>query len=204
MNALPEVRAGPKLTPGEPPDASESDSVARTEAGPRVEGEPELILDTTYLLPIFSVGVGLQRYESLFPRLLEALKGRIGYNPVSLVEVKWISLGLARDHPDRRDRLLSAYRRGLAAILSDERISATELTGPEVEAVADRLLLEFGLADYFDRVIYATAVVRNAILLTEDGELLRLARSPDAPRPREALRWADVPGRLLVAQGDGL
>ncbi|MDK2463223.1 MAG: hypothetical protein QI223_00395 [Candidatus Korarchaeota archaeon] len=203
MNALPEVRAGPGLTPGEPPDASESDSVAgagvrfgaEAEAGTRVEAGPELILDTTYLLPIFGVGVGLPRYESLFTRLLETLS--VGYNPVSLVEAKWISLGLARDHPDKRDGLLSAYRRGLAAILLDERISATELTGPEVEAVADRLLLEFGLADYFDRVIYATAVVRNATLLTEDGELLRLARSPEAPRPREAMRWADVPGRLL-------
>lgn len=168
---------------------------ARAEAGARPRVGPELILDTTYLLPLFGIGVGLARYESLFPRLLEAV--RVGYNPVSLVEAKWISLRLARDRPDRRDSLLSAYRRGLAAILSDERISATDLTGPEVEAVADRLLLEFGLSDYFDRVIYATSVVENAILLTEDGELLRLARDRDAPRPREALRWADVPGRLL-------
>lgn len=194
MNALSKVRAISRLTPGEPSDADEFDSLA----GAWVEGEPELILDTTYLLPIFGVGVGLPRYELLFPRLLEKLS--VGYNPLSLVEAKWISLGLSKNLPDRRDILLSAYRRGLTAILSDERISATELTRPEMEAVADRLLFEFGLADYFDRMIYSTAVVRNAVLMTEDADLLRLARSPDAPKPREAVRWADVPERFLGEQ----
>lgn len=181
MSALSEVRVGPRLAPIEPPDAGESNPMD----GARVEAGPELILDTTYLLPIFGIGVGLPSYESLFPKLLGELSVR--YSPLSLVEAKWISLSLSKKDPSKRDMLLSAYRRGLAAILFDERISATELTGPEVEVVADRLLLKFGLADYFDRMIYATAVVRNVILLTEDADLLRLARSPDAPRPKEAL-----------------
>ena len=154
----------------------------------------ELVLDTTYLLPIFGIGVELEGFETLFPQLLGEYE--VLYNPLSVVEAKWISLRLGRDDPSMRERLLVAFTKGLKALLSDERLKQTELTNPEIEETADILLLNAGVRDYFDRMIYATAVNRGASLLTEDEELKELARAEDVPRPREVLTWSDLRSKL--------
>ena len=154
----------------------------------------ELVLDTTYLLPIFGIGVELEGFETLFPQLLG--KYEVLYNPLSVVEAKWISLRLGRDDPSMREGLLAAFTKGLKALLGDERLKQTELTNPEIEETADILLLNAGVRDYFDRMIYATAVNRGASLLTEDEELKELAGAEDVPKPREVLTWSDLRGKL--------
>ena len=136
--------------------------------------DEELVLDTTYLLPIFGIDVRLKGFGELFPRLLASYA--VLYNPVSLVEAKWIVLKLVKKEPQKRDILLGRFRRGLEALLRDDRLGQTELTSPEIEEVADLLLTRTGIADYFDRLIYATAASRGSVLLTEDEELARVAR----------------------------
>ncbi len=143
----------------------------------------ELLLDTTYLLPIFGIAVGLEYYDK-FPQVLEAY--RVLYNPISLIEAKWISLKLMKRYPKMRKELAGAFISGLKALLSEDRISQVELTDPEVERVAD-LLLDAGVGDYFDRMIYATAAVRGYRLLTEDDVLLKLELEL---RPKEVLSWS--------------
>lgn len=79
---------------------------------------------------------------------------------------------------------------GLRALLSDKRFKRTALTNPEIEEIADRLLVEGNLRDYFDRMIYATAIYYNATLLTEDKELLDIGK-----RMHEfgrAIKWEDL------------
>lgn len=153
-----------------------------------------LLLDTTYLLPVFGVGVGLRRYEELFPRLLE--RYFVLYNPVSVVEAKWIVLRLCRREPRRRADLLEAYRRGLRALLGDERLHQTPLTSPEIEEIADRLLAE--VRDYFDRIIYVTAAHGGAALATEDRELSSISR-PEIPSPKGIVAWSDLAALLEEA-----
>jgi len=150
----------------------------------------ELVLDTTYLLPIFGIGVGLEGFDELFPELLSEYA--VLYNPVSLVEAKWIVLKLAKREPQKRDKLLERFRIGLEALLSDERLSQTELTNPNVEEVADLLLTRAGVADYFDRLIYATAASRESVLLTEDEELAKAAQRGDLLAPKRVIKWDDV------------
>jgi len=153
-----------------------------------------VLLDTTYLLPVFGVYVRLKGYEELFSKILD--KFTVMYNPASLIEAKWIVLGLARSLKSRGRALLELYRRGLTAILNDERLTPTELTNPDIEEVADRLL-ELGVRDYFDRMIYATSTCYNAILLTEDEELMRVFSLHDKPKPRAVLNWtALIKGKL--------
>ena len=149
-----------------------------------------ILLDTTYLLPALGIGVGLERFEEAFPRLLE--EEEVLYNPLSLVEAKWICLRLSRRRPDLRERLLSSFVSGLRALLGDERLAQVPVTSPDVEELAD-LLLARGVRDYFDRMVYASAVCEDAALLTEDEELLGLE---GVPRPREVLTWSDVLGSL--------
>ena len=150
----------------------------------------ELVLDTTYLLPIFGISVSLEGFSEFFPRLLA--KYVVLYNPVSLVEAKWIVLRLAKRVPQKRDALLERFRIGLEALLRDERLGQTELTNPSVEGIADLLLTRAGVADYFDRFIYATAASRRSMLLTEDKELAEVARRGDIPAPKRVIEWRDV------------
>ncbi|RLF03549.1 MAG: hypothetical protein DRK00_08680 [Thermoprotei archaeon] len=148
-----------------------------------------LLLDTTYLLPIFGIKVGLRGYEEVFPKLIEEHAAL--YSPLSLVEAKWVVLKLARRSPSRRDALLEAYRLGLEALLSDKRLTMTEATSSKIEEVADKLLIEVGLKDYFDRMIYATAACKGAALLTEDEDMLEIGKRWHI-RPGEVLKWDDL------------
>jgi len=47
--------------------------------------------------------------------------------------------------------------------------------------------LEVKVRDYFDRLIYATAIHYNATLLTEDEKLLNLYKG--AYRPKRIIKW---------------
>lgn len=89
-----------------------------------------------------------------------------------MIETKWIILGLIRGIGDRRirDLLLREYRSGLDTLCMERGLKRTILTNSIIEEIADRLL-EHGVRDYFDRMIYATACYYNLVLITED-ELL--------------------------------
>ncbi len=147
----------------------------------------ELLLDTTYLLPAFGIGLELDDFGKTFSRILG--EHTVLYNPVSLIEAKWTVLRMCRNEPGLRRSLLERYRLGLRATLGDERLKQTALTDETVERTADSLLVENGVRDYFDRTIYATACARNCILLTEDRELRGLKAAGGAPRPRRVLDW---------------
>ena len=148
-----------------------------------------LILDTTYLLPVFGVDVGLEDFREVFPKLLSRYS--VAYNPISIVEAKWIILRLSRRTPSQRELLLKAYRRGLRALLSDERLEQTPLTNHGIEEIADQLLTRAGIKDYFDRMIYAAAAHLHALLLTEDEDL-RACAEKDLPKPKKTLSWKEL------------
>ena len=69
------------------------------------------------------------------------------------------------------DLLVVPHREAYICQMRDERLGRTELTSPDIEEVADLLLTRAGTADYFDRLIYATAASRGSALLTEDEGL---------------------------------
>lgn len=143
------------------------------------------LLDTTYLLPFFGIRIRPRGPRESVPQLVASGRSLL-YHPLSLVEAKWVVLALER-------RGLSGVRTrflaGLDALLMDKRWAAAPLTSHAIEADADSLLDE-GLADYFDRMLAATAHCVPATLLTEDEELL----NPQGP-------LAVLPGlRVTTAQ----
>ena len=152
----------------------------------------ELLLDTTYLLPAVGVDIQLGGFGTDFPKMLERF--RVFFNPVSLIEAKWIILKACRRErsAEARRRLLERYRTGISALLRDSRLEQTALTSPAVEQVADTVLVEDGLDDYFDRMIYATACERRSVLLTEDRELKKLEPTKSGAKPKNVVRWATV------------
>src|SRR5271157_1433579 len=115
----------------------------------------ELLLDTTYILPILGVSVGLKNFDKAFEKLLDSFS--VHYNPASLIEAKWIVLKLGRKNTGKREALFNAYRIGLKVLAADGRLKETTLTNDIVESVADVLFTKEDVKDYFDRLIYATA-----------------------------------------------
>jgi hypothetical protein len=151
----------------------------------------EILLDTTYLLPIFGVKLEYRDFEANFPNALE--KYSVRYNPVSLIEAKWTVLRISRRNRDKRDVLLQSFRTGLMSLERDKRFQATAFTNDTIEESSDILLTKQNLSDYFDRQIYSTAVYHESILLTEDERLHELLKSPENPlKPKQMMKWKQL------------
>ncbi|RLG85284.1 MAG: hypothetical protein DRO15_07695 [Thermoprotei archaeon] len=149
-----------------------------------------IVIDTTYLLPIFGIGIKLKDFEKLFPKLINMY--RVLYNPISIIEAKWIVMRLIRRNPGLRYKLLERFRVGLKTLYAEEKIEQTQLTNYDIEEIADVLLLKVGVKDYFDRVIYATAAHYKTPLLTEDEELRKILSINSIPKPPRIINWDEV------------
>lgn len=113
-------------------------------------------------------------------------KFEVYYQPVSIVEAKFVVLKLLRSGVD----VLEDYRRGLECLLSEESMRPTPLTSSEVEELSDELL-KLGLRDYFDRMLYSTSSTLGLDLVTEDREIVNFS-SKLSRRPPRILSWNDV------------
>ncbi|WP_457549613.1 PIN domain-containing protein [Archaeoglobus sp.] len=149
----------------------------------------KILLDTSYLLPLFGIDVELDGLKENFPNVLK--KFEVYYSPISLIEVKFIVLRLLKDGIN----LLEDYRIGIDSILAEDLLKPTPPTNSEIEEVADRLLIDKGLKDYFDRMIYATAVVFKLALVTEDRKLTELA-SNCTLKPPVVYSWKNLQSKL--------
>lgn len=156
----------------------------------------KILLDTTYLLPIFGINVNLKNFENHFPKLLTT--SDVLYTSISIVEAKWVILRLTKKTHESNDRkkILNAYRIGLRILFGDGRLTHTNLTNPDIEEIADQLMIDVNISDYFDRMIYATAVHYNVVLLTEDQELLNITKNNQLPTPKKVITWSDMIRRI--------
>ncbi len=149
----------------------------------------KILIDTTYILPLFGIKIKLEDIEVRLPEIFK--KYKVIYSPLSIVEAKWIILKLIKKYPSKKDIFLKSFRNGLKILLVEENIYKTRLTTPEVEDIADLLLLKAEIKDYFDRMIYATAVSQESILMTEDMELKSLENS-ELPKPKKIISWEEI------------
>lgn len=132
---------------------------------------PKVIIDTSYLLPIFGVEVKTKI------KLIDILRSyiEIYYNPISLVEIKWVLYRIVRRGLLPLDEARKSYREGLDVLFRDKRFRQTSLTSSSIEEIADKLE-DLGLRDYFDRLIAATAIAGEYKLITEDKELIKILK----------------------------
>ena len=149
----------------------------------------KILLDTSYLLPLFGIDVEIDGLKENFPKVLKRFE--VYYSPISLIETKFIILRLLKEGIN----LLEDYRVGLDSILAEDLLKPTLLTNSEIEDVADKLLIDKGLKDYFDRMIYATAVVFKLALVTEDRKLTELA-SNYSLKPPKVYSWKTLQLKL--------
>ena len=160
----------------------------------------KLLLDTTYLLPLLGIGIELENYQEVFPKLHVFYE--IYYSPLSLIEAKWIVIRTVKriKNKSKRQKLLEEYRIGLDLLLKSSIYRKTVLTNGLIERIADDLWIN-GVKDYFDRMIYATAAYYGAILLTEDEELKNIYDEIESMlKPKEVINWNTLVSRIKTSQ----
>jgi len=122
-----------------------------------------LLLDTTYLLP--AIGVSIKDLSQDAPIELIREGHRISISDITIFELsakgaKHITLGT-----------LTAERvsRGIRAIVYDDRIERIPIHDSSVLLTAFKLRRM--LNDFIDCLILSSAINRNDILVTEDGDI---------------------------------
>ena len=148
-----------------------------------------IVLDTTYILPLFNIDVDVFGKKDL--GLLLKSKVRKLVPPHILIEAKWVLYSLLRRNIIRDfDRAISDFNDGLHIIKHSDTLRLTEYPDLEVDLIESKIYKTVGIGDYFDRVILATSKVYNAILLTEDEELLSLnTENYSELLPRTIINW---------------
>ncbi|BCS92152.1 MAG: PIN domain-containing protein [Metallosphaera javensis (ex Sakai et al. 2022)] len=121
-----------------------------------------ILLDTSFLLPLFNVDIKIEDFNELFPKLIRQFE--VSYSPLSLVEAKWVFLRLKRRGIKYQ---LEDYIDGLKYILNSQDLHHVDVTTPEIEEAADKYIET--ITDYFDRMLYASSLVYGMNLLTMDN-----------------------------------
>ena len=128
----------------------------------------EILLDTTYLLPILGVDVpGVKEVLEVLDKLYEQDKAVLFYSPFSLLE----AIGRIAKMSHDTDRV----RDGLSAIIESGvfRIALPSLDGC-MGALIGRVK---GFRDLIDLLLYMTARDNGIRFLTRDKELIGFIRS---------------------------
>lgn len=155
-----------------------------------------LLLDTTYIMPL--AGIETDRFgREDFSELYSMEDVELLVSPVSLIEVKWIIIGSTKGQPTLREKLRRRYRDMLNLLLHGNLVELTPLLDENINREEDRLL-DLGVNDYFDRIIFSTALHYADALLTEDKSLHNLWRSSKFYRYFFALyTWRDFKALYL-------
>ena len=128
-----------------------------------------LLLDTTYLMPLS--GIETDKFTKEDSKILFSAKNiYFLVSPVSLIELKWIIISKSKGNPVLRSKLRKEYRYLLEFLRYTTFIKLTPLVNEQIDEEENRLL-DLGIKDYFDRIIFSTALVYADALLTENNLL---------------------------------
>ncbi len=126
----------------------------------------QVLLDTTYILPLFGVEIKGYSGEEISKKLGRLIN--IGVNvhlsKASLLEAFLKTITLSKKL--KRDALLDKAVEGVEIIRNDDKIILIEYIERGILEEAKDILREH--KDPFDAIIFATAIVGEYILITED------------------------------------
>ena len=79
---------------------------------------------------------------------------------------------------EKKMAVLQRYIDGLETLAAPDQPlgNILNIVQARAERVADHLLFDYDVGDYFDRLIYSSAAIHEAILLTEDHRLIEIQR----------------------------
>ncbi len=135
----------------------------------KAQGERELFLDTTYILPFFQVPIRVAGFKlSDFKALITNLS-RVHVAELSIYEAKAKLLRLSKTYR-AYEKILRAFSENLNVLRMDEKFVFQNYTG-EADQRFNQLLAVAKRLDAFDLIILSEAFTVGQ-LLTEDTDIL--------------------------------
>lgn len=156
-----------------------------------------LVLDTTYILPLFGIKIkDLSNFKQISKQLWsKGLKGYKIYLPTTcLMEAFYKLNGQYRKSNDVK--ILNRYSVGLPTILSSKVI---ELFNPLLNPEANRFAISIrhaGHTDLLDCLIASSAAALDGIFLSEDIELSKIMKNIPETKEIPLWSWKDIIKKL--------
>ncbi|KKK68058.1 hypothetical protein LCGC14_2947870 [marine sediment metagenome] len=152
-----------------------------------------LIIDTTYILPLFGIKIiELSNFKKISKELWSnGLKGYNIYLPsICLMEVMF---KLTRENRKSNDvNILNRYAIALPSILSSKSVKIfNPLLNPEASRIAINIR-RAGHTDLMDCLIAASAAVLKGIFLTEDNKLSKVIKIMPENKDISIWTWEDL------------
>ena len=132
-----------------------------------------IVLDTTFILPIFNIQTKSFTKKDL--KTLINTKFELIINQALIIEAKWVLLALIKKGViEDIDSAYEDFNMGLRFIKYSNRFKFVDILDENVDLKENYISKTIGIKDYFDRLALATAQTYGEILLTEDKEILNL------------------------------
>jgi len=142
-----------------------------------------VLLDTTYILPAFGIYVDIAPKNEIKIILEKCIEKGVTLNisEISLFEayVKTIAVAKKKKLPD----LFKKAANGIFAVINDTTLNKIGYCELEILEIASNILKTHN--DPFDAIIFATAIVRDMSLATEDSDAKKFVPND------EILSWRD-------------
>ncbi|HME54180.1 MAG TPA: hypothetical protein VKM55_18285 [Candidatus Lokiarchaeia archaeon] len=126
-------------------------------------------LDTTFLMPIFSVSNNLNQFDNQFQDVLDLNTCIFLYSPVSIIEIKWLIIKRGKSGQDI-DELERAFSRALTSLKNSDEFNLIDFVDARINDVSFDLRKR-GHDDVFDTIIAASALWTSEIFVTQDEPL---------------------------------
>ncbi|TFG16349.1 MAG: type II toxin-antitoxin system VapC family toxin [Promethearchaeota archaeon] len=148
-----------------------------------------IVLDTTYILPYFSVNIKeLENFREVSSKIWsEGIEGYEFYLPDTCLMESFFKL--ASEYRNKSD--ISILNRYMITIPSIKSSNTVKIFNPLINAEASKITAKIrhaGHTDLMDCLIAASATVLKAILLTEDIELGRILKQ--IPETKNTINWS--------------
>lgn len=132
------------------------------------------MFDTSFLMPIFSMDIGIPELDTRIATLLNDGKILLLYSPVSIIEIKWEILRRVKDNDTLEEisTLHTNFQEGLKTLGTDKNARELSITDHATDGIV-KILRKQGHKDYFDTVIGTQALLYSNYFLTLDRDLIR-------------------------------
>ena len=143
-----------------------------------------VLLDTTYILPAFGIYVDIAPKNKIKIILEKCIEKGVTLNisEISLFEayVKTIAVAKKKKLPD----LFKKAANGILTVINDTTLNKIGYCELEILEIASNILKNHD--DPFDAIIFATAIVRDMSLATEDSDAKKFVPND------KILSWRDL------------
>ena len=152
-----------------------------------------LVLDTTFVLPLFGLKVKISKnFDSELKELWKSgLDGYDIYLPsICLLEVNYL---LNREYKrNLKTEILSRYPLVLPSIINSKIVTLYDsMKDVRTAQIANDVRIH-GHSDIIDCYIAATAISLDAVFLSIDGALLKVIQAIDTYKSLKAISWRDL------------